>query len=555
MYAWRSLRWLFHLFVVAGVVLSTTYAETPAEAREQDIAQMKRVWEALMSYKKAKGRLPDTLSELVPEFLNEPKLLVSPIDDGELANGPLTKKEAKFPSSYGYEWGPQKFGELTFTEVKTCQVEEYGPVVPLLRCFLHSPVLNLAHDGTFYETDTNWEVSPAVQAIIKKNGLGPGASKGLFLDLTTTDSAGKPLANVSVQIKGRYIENVWLPEREITTDAEGRVRVPFGPTKERTATLFFAKEGYFAFPRSEDNFEAKLAVTLLASQRVGGVIQDSHGKPLPGAKVFIKRGAPERMEAGEPVYPGGVHPEGDLDAVELVESGPDGKWSMERFPRGETMKLIFAVSHPGHAFHWEHFESSEVDARGYTTGSAVTKLQPTITVEGTLHDVDGAPRAGATVFMHPPRDPLRLEDQVPLAELKTDLAGNFTFSLRIPGDVALGALMQGRTPLTHVRFVSAKPEPIKLQHGAGRRIQGKVVTDLDQPVAGVPVLFYGTDGMLFPEQAVIATTDAEGRWHWDHAPPKHVVVSVLLPSGVLRHERENVLHQPIHTSVRTVDLY
>ena len=82
-----------------------------AADKAQDIAQMKKVWEALMAFKKEKGSLPDKLSELVPDFLPDPKVLLSPKDDGDEANGPATRKEQKYPSNYGYEWGAQPFGD------------------------------------------------------------------------------------------------------------------------------------------------------------------------------------------------------------------------------------------------------------------------------------------------------------------------------------------------------------------------------------------------------------------------------------------------------------
>src|SRR5688500_14968743 len=49
-----------------------------ATDRAQDIAQMKRVWEALMAYQKENGKLPDRLGALVPKHLANPKDLLSP---------------------------------------------------------------------------------------------------------------------------------------------------------------------------------------------------------------------------------------------------------------------------------------------------------------------------------------------------------------------------------------------------------------------------------------------------------------------------------------------
>ena len=287
----RSPKFVLPFLAVFSLVFPLTARADDAADRATDIAQMKRVWQALMDYKKAKGALPDKLSDLVPDFLSDPKVLVSPKDDGDNQNGPLTLKEDKHPSSYGYEWGSQKFRTLTFKEVKTCQVEEYGPVVPLLRCFLHGKALNISHDGEFYETDVNWEISPAVKEIIAKRGLGPGCSTGRFVEVTVVDEKRKPLQGIQVTVSGRFVEGIWLPDRTITTNAEGTVRVPFGPTPVSEGVFSFAGEGYFAAPLTspEAGFDEKVLIMMTGARRAGGIVRDARGKPIPGARVRISK--------------------------------------------------------------------------------------------------------------------------------------------------------------------------------------------------------------------------------------------------------------------------
>jgi hypothetical protein len=245
----------------------------------------------------------------------------------------LTKKDEKYPSSYGYEWGSQPFRGLTFAEVKACQVEEYGAVVPLLRCFLYDRVLNISHAGEFYETEINWEIDPVVKEIIAKRGLGPGASKGKFLDLTTRDAAGKPIPGVRVTVRGRGVQGIWLPDRTLMTGEDGRVRIPFGPVVEMQGTLEFEKPDYFAFPQGPAGtaFDDKLEVVLRPVRRISGTVTDAAGKPLAGASLRVSRrnesSTPEHPERWFPLVPPDWEGEWrDADRIGLTQSDAAGRW-------------------------------------------------------------------------------------------------------------------------------------------------------------------------------------------------------------------------------------
>ena len=134
-------------------------------------AQLNLIFEAIQEYRKQHGnRLPDKLSELTPEFIQNPKILVCPYfyktgslrdwrkdNIRELANDPRT--------SYGYEFTPREIPDdlwrglpkRTWREFKERQMEKVGPVVPIVRCHVHEPRLNLAFDGHIYESGLYWE--------------------------------------------------------------------------------------------------------------------------------------------------------------------------------------------------------------------------------------------------------------------------------------------------------------------------------------------------------------------------------------------------------------
>jgi hypothetical protein len=148
-------RLLPRVFLLVTLLVGGVARADDAADRAQDIAQMKRVWDALMVYKKETGKLPDRLGALVPKYLPNPKDLLSPHHPAESPKG--VDPDDQIPSSYLYDWGPRKADDLTFTEIKTCQVEEYGPIVPLLRCTIYEKVLNITKRRTTGSSTMSWE--------------------------------------------------------------------------------------------------------------------------------------------------------------------------------------------------------------------------------------------------------------------------------------------------------------------------------------------------------------------------------------------------------------
>jgi hypothetical protein len=512
------------------------------EDRAQDIAQMKRVWEALMSYKKAKGQLPERLGALVPDHLRNPKDLVSPRDDGEKENGPLTRKEDKYPSSYGYEWGPQMFRGLTFTEIKTCQVEEYGPVVPLLRCFLYEPVLNISHAGDFYETDTNWEIDPAVLKIIKERGLGPGASKGQFVDLTTTDRSGAPLAGVKVTVRNRFVEGIWLPERTVVTGEDGRARIPFGPVQTMLGSLEFQKPGHFAFQQngSPDGFKPSIKVVMNRTRPLSGMIVDSAGKPVAKANILIKRAKAEDAPGNPHAwFPTAIPKVGDADQIDLIQTDTDGKWITNLVADDPDLRIKAAISHESSAVKALLLDRSELERGGFLSGSAKITLPESLRLRGTLKNPDDSPAVGTAMFLYAPLDPTEAGRQVVPIETKSGPDGRFEFRFRVPGEIQVVVVPKSSAPLLRKANSSSAMPSMDLQLAAGRAIGGKVVDTRGRPVSGVQILFVGWLGVnTIPLNPVIATSDAKGKWQWDHAPVEPAWGSAICPSGELIYWRD-----------------
>jgi hypothetical protein len=559
--------WNFVVVFLSAALLifsaSSRLRADDAADKAQDIAQMKKVWEALMAFKKTKGALPDKLSELVPEFLPDPKVLVSPKDDGNEQNGPLTTKDQKHPSSYGYEWGSQGFGALSFKEVKTCQLEEYGPVVPLLRCFLHGKVLNISHAGDAYETETFWETSPALKELIAKRGLGPGCSKGRFLEVLVTDPTGKPLEGIRVTAAARVVENVPLPDRTMTTNAEGKVRMPFGLDPSMRGILSFSGDKHFAMPllSGDAGFEEKVAVKMALARRASGVIRNAKGEPVAGTQIRFSK-----VEAKQPgaVAPGVVEAIPGLDFgpavgrrenanyIRRLESEANGSWKLDSLPETDEMKIEVVVSHPDYRVETWILGEGPFSLEAIFAGKGDITLREPISIRGHLRDAEGRPIPQATIFFRSPPDPLQKKPLLQMPEVKTDEAGGFAFRSRMAGESQVVALVKNRPPLQHKFVLTDDQAPLALTPPAGRKLTGQIVDTSRKPVAGVPILFTGWLTLTLSENPVIATTDAEGRWTWENAPPDLVRGTAILPSGRLWYWQEQP-NKPVEIKIPLIE--
>jgi hypothetical protein len=126
---------------------------------------LKVIYDAIQEYRTDHKDLPNWLSDLVPKYLADGNVLICPVclRTGQTEAPPLA--DPKLPSSYLFEFCPVPLGAAatnapsrTRREWKRLQMGLVGPMVPLVRCRHHTPVLNLAFDGKVYESPSDWEL-------------------------------------------------------------------------------------------------------------------------------------------------------------------------------------------------------------------------------------------------------------------------------------------------------------------------------------------------------------------------------------------------------------
>jgi len=135
-----------------------------AEEKAACTKNLKLIYDAIQAYQADHHDLPNWLSDLVPQYLPDANVLICPVcrRTGQTEAPPLA--DPRLPSSYLYEFCPVPFGAMlpnaptrTRREWKRRQMGLVGSVVPLVRCRHHNSVLNLAFDGTVYESPPAWE--------------------------------------------------------------------------------------------------------------------------------------------------------------------------------------------------------------------------------------------------------------------------------------------------------------------------------------------------------------------------------------------------------------
>src|SRR5579862_1328453 len=151
-----------------------------AEERETDKQNMLVIYKALKAYEKDNTKLPDWLSDLVPKYIKDTNVLVSPVFRRTGQRQLYGNEDPRLNTSYIYEFSAKPVPKVilsafpnlapgtTMRQWKTRQIDEFGSVVPILRCFLHNPVLNVTSDGEFFESGGYWETDPKTMELRKK---------------------------------------------------------------------------------------------------------------------------------------------------------------------------------------------------------------------------------------------------------------------------------------------------------------------------------------------------------------------------------------------------
>ncbi len=127
---------------------------------------LEKIAAAIVAYRKDHKDIPNWLSDLVPQYLPA-EALICPVTKKTERLSPYGALDPKLRCSYLYEFPPTPITDvikgafpgpmMTTRRWKRQQMGVVGSEVPITRCLLHNPVLNLSFGGRIYESPMLWE--------------------------------------------------------------------------------------------------------------------------------------------------------------------------------------------------------------------------------------------------------------------------------------------------------------------------------------------------------------------------------------------------------------
>jgi hypothetical protein len=127
---------------------------------------LQKVADAIAAYRKDNKDIPNWLSDLVPKYLTAEDL-ICPVTKKTERLSPFGALDPKLRCSFLYEFPPTPITAtvkaafpgpmMTTRQWKRQQMGIVGSEVPIVRCLLHAPVLNLSFGGRIYESPMFWE--------------------------------------------------------------------------------------------------------------------------------------------------------------------------------------------------------------------------------------------------------------------------------------------------------------------------------------------------------------------------------------------------------------
>lgn len=241
--------------------------------REDCIKNLKVIYDAIQAYQMDHHDIPDWLSDLVPQYLGDPNVLICPVckRTGRAESGVLA--DPNLPCSYLYEFCPRLLNRTnvaagtTQREWKRRQMGLIGSIVPIVRCRHHAQVLNLAFDGKIYDSPPSWET-------IMTNRVDPGQLTAEHLcpaETKTSGSARKPASKLK------------FPKRD-----------PSATTNQINLIKYYNAMLNESWHGGTGNDLATLPTGL---QAFGGVLFDVRGIVQLGSKAPSLKGYPAQVRA------------------------------------------------------------------------------------------------------------------------------------------------------------------------------------------------------------------------------------------------------------------
>lgn len=158
-------------FAIALLAVIFSSAAPPAPAaddtdgeREACRKNLGKIYDAIQAYRRDHKDLPSWISDLVPQYLKDPNVLICPATRRTGNVNTLGTEDPKISTTYLYQFSDGPIPKVvpggeghTMKDWKRRQMGLVGSIVPMVRCHNHGRTLNVSFDGKIYDSEGSWE--------------------------------------------------------------------------------------------------------------------------------------------------------------------------------------------------------------------------------------------------------------------------------------------------------------------------------------------------------------------------------------------------------------
>ena len=350
---------------------------------------------------------------------------------------------------------------------------------------------------------------------------------GQDFELTIVGPDGKPVPRAVVEFRvaplvtaDRVHRGKFVRDRRygsnVEADEAGRLAVAF-PAVPSDLDIDITVPGfgpYWARWRSQTVREiipVRFTAELEAGWAVGGVVVDSDGRPVAGAKIHSSIEFKKR--------PGDTQ-QFSMGATPVTDAG--GRWHFDSVP-ASLLEFSVRIDHPEYRPLSRRLSRGGFEIERGAAPTAQIALARGITVTGTITDDSGKPIAGAKV---------RTKFLNEVREARTERDGTYNLVGCEPVQTRIVVSASGRA--TDMQDIKVDPEmaPVDFRLATGRMIRVRVVNHLGRPEVGARIFFQEWRGQIqyFEFDDINQRTDEVGVWTWNEAPADEVRADIC-PAG------------------------
>ena len=324
-----------------------------------------------------------------------------------------------------------------------------------------------------------------------------------FLNVLVVDSEGRPLNGAKVIIDAERKNFA----RSAMTDNSGICKIKPLVNDASKHMLRIEMEDRVSIEHSDlkQIDDKPIQITMRRGIHYGGIIQDEKGNPIEGVTVSFHI-AREGKE--------GTRMQSQFDI--LTDIG--GRWRSPLLP-DELSDIWIKLYHPDYASDPIFGMTQKPPMEKLRDGTGVMVLKRGFSVTGIVTAEQGQLISGAIVKQGSDRH----GSHYPTTQ--TDKDGYFRFDNSPLGEMVLTVQKDGYAPEIKVIQVTKNLGQLEVVLHPGKTIRGQVVTTDGKPLIDIMIEADTWRGYRTIDWG--SKTDAEGRFHWDSAPPEEVTFDLI----------------------------